>query len=83
MLTPQQSAILALARENDGTVTSKQVQGKFIHNYQCNGEKHLGTILSLMVAANLLVRAKTGVFTVGTGKKSKPSTPPETAPTLF
>ena len=83
MLTPQQGAILALAREHGGTVTSKQVQDEFVHNYHSNGEKHLGAILSRMVAANLLVRVKKGVFTVGTGKKSKPSTPPETAPTLF
>ena len=83
MLTPQQSAILALAREHGGTVTSKQVQENFAHNYHCNGEKHLGTILSRMVEANLLVRVKKGVFQVGTGKKSKPATPPDTAPTLF
>ena len=83
MLTPQQSAILALAREHGGTVTSKQVQEKFLHNYHCNGEAHLGAILSRMVVANLLVRVKKGVFQVGTGKKQKPSTQPDTAPTLF
>ena len=83
MLTPQQSAILALAREHGGTVTSKQVQENFAHNYHCNGEAHLGAILSRMVVANLLVRVKKGVFQVGTGKKPKPSTQPDTAPTLF
>lgn len=83
MLTPQQSAILALARENGGTLTSKQVQEEFVHNYHSNGERHLGAILSRMVAANLLVRVKKGVFTVGTGKKPKPATQPNTALTLF
>lgn len=83
MLTPQQSAILALARENGGTLTSKQVQEEFVHNYHSNGERHLGAILSRMVAANLLVRVKKGVFTVGTGKKQKPPTPAPEQPTLF
>jgi hypothetical protein len=82
MLTPQQQAILALARENGGTLTSKQVHDKFIHNYHCNGEEHLGRMLARMVKANLLVRERPGVFRVGSGKKQKPVAP-ASGPTLF
>lgn len=85
MLTPQRSAILDLARKNGGTVTFKQVRDEFVHNYHSNGdgEQHLGAVLSRMVAANLLVRVKKDVFTVGTGKKQKPPTPAPEKPTLF
>lgn len=83
MPTPQQQAIRTLAREHGGTVTSKQVQEEFAHNYYDNAEQHLGRILARMVEANLLIREKPGVFRLGTGKKQKPATPAPAQPTLF
>jgi len=72
-LTPQQTQILQDARANGGTITKKQIVESYGRCYFHNGAKHLGEILSRMVNSGLLIREKPGVFTVGTGKKNKPS----------
>ena len=72
-MTPEQKEIMALVVKH-GTITKKQVVEALGKDYYCNGEQHVGDRLSRMVKSNLLVRVKPGVFEIGTGKKSKPST---------
>lgn len=73
-LTPQQTQILKDAQERGGTITKKEIVEMYEHLYFCNGDKHLGDILSRMVKSGLLIREKPGVFKVGKGKKKKPAT---------
>lgn len=73
-MTPDQKQIIAILQEHGGEVTKKQVVEAIGGNYYCNGDKHVGDRLSRMVKSNLLVRVKPGVFRIGTGRKSNPST---------
>jgi len=50
--------IIAIAKENDGIVTKKQVVKELDHTYYYNGDKHLGAILSTMVKNGILERVK-------------------------
>ena len=74
---------MAFVIHQGGSVTKKQVVSAFGRQYYCHGDKHVGDRLSRMVKANLLVRVKPGVFEIGNGKKSKPSTITEGQATLF
>jgi predicted transcriptional regulator of viral defense system len=56
------NSIIALAKENGGIVTKKQVVEKLDHTYFCNGDDYLGAILSAMVKVGILKRVKNGVF---------------------
>jgi len=83
MLTPQQSEILSFVKKQGVPVTFRQVVDEFEANYHCNGEQFIGQILGRMVNAGLLQRPRKGGYILGTGKKQKPATQPDTAPTLF
>lgn len=60
------SKILAYMRGcPDHTATKKELVAKFGGVYYCNGDKHLGAVLSRMVRSGHLVRIKPGVYKVG------------------
>jgi predicted transcriptional regulator of viral defense system len=69
-------AIIELAKENNNTITKKQVVEKLGHTYHYNGDKHLGAILSTMVKNGILERVKKGIFNLVQSpintKKQKP-----------
>lgn len=71
-MTPQQKAIIALAR--DGRVTKKEVVARYKGWYYTNAAKHIGDMLPRMVKAGMLIREKPGVFLVGKGTKDNPAT---------
>lgn len=82
-MTPEQKQIIAILQANGGEATKSQVVKQIGGNYYCNGENHVGQRLSRMVNAGLLIRVKPGVFKIGKGTKSKPSTIIEGQTTLF
>lgn len=82
-MTHQQKAIIAMCQANGGDLTKKQVVEQYGHEYYANGAFHIGNILSRMVNSGMLIRVKRGVFKLGKGKKSKPSTIAEGQTELF
>lgn len=82
-MTPEQKQIIAILQENGGEASNPQVVEAIGGNYYCNGGKRVGDRLSRMVNALMLIRVKPGVFTLGKGKKSKPTTIAEGQTTLF
>lgn len=59
-LTPKQRKIYQFAKANGG-ITKAQAMG-LIDDHYCNGDKHVGAVLSRMVKAGILERVKPGVF---------------------
>lgn len=82
-MTPEQKQIIAIFQANGGEATKTQVVKEIGINYYCNGDKHVGQRLSRMVNAGLLIRVKPGVFKIGKGSKSKPTTIADGQTTLF
>lgn len=82
-MTPEQKEIMAILQAKGGEVTKAQVVEAIGRNYYCHGEKHVGDRLSRMVNAGMLIRVKPGVFKLGKGEKSKPTTIAEGQQTLF
>ena len=74
MLTPEQKAILAFARNVGGSFTKGEAVKEFGSEYYHNGAKHVGDRLSRMVNAGLLEREAKGRYKIGKGKKNKPAT---------
>ena len=72
-MTREQKEITRFVLQNGGTATKQQIV-KALDSYYCNGDKHIGDILSRMVNAGLLKRVKNGVFEIGDGKKAKKPT---------
>jgi len=70
-LSEKQKKVLEYCREHDGKIT-KQEAMTIIDTHYCNGEKHVGDVLSRMVNAGLLIREKPGNFRIGKGTRSKP-----------
>ena len=60
MLTSKQKQILDFLRE--GEKKKSEIVDRFGHWYYCNGDKHVGNLLSTMVRRNLLVRKSKGVY---------------------
>lgn len=73
-MTTHQKLIIQLCQSNDGDLTKKQVVETYGHWHYANEAFHIGNTLSRMVNSGLLIRIRPGVFRLGTGTKSKPST---------
>jgi hypothetical protein len=69
-LSDKQKKVLAYCHAHDGKITKKEAMS-IIDDHYCNGEKHVGDVLSRMVKAGLLTREKPGVFKIGKGGRSK------------
>ena len=67
-LSEKQKKVLAYCRAHDGKITKKEAM-TIIDTHYCNGEKHVGEVLSRMVKAGLLTREKPGHFTIGKGRQ--------------
>ena len=63
-ITEKQKAVIRFAQENGGEITKKQAM-TIINDHYCNGEKHVGEVLSRMVKRGMLTRIKPGLFRVG------------------
>lgn len=72
-LSDKQKKVIEFCLSNNNTISKKQAMG-LINTHYCNGEKHVGEVLSRMVKQGLLVRIKPGHFQLGKGTKNKPST---------
>lgn len=73
-MTPEQKQIMAILQANGGEVTKAQVVEAIGGDYYCNGSFHVGNSLSRMVNSGILIRVNPGVFKIGRGNRSKPST---------
>lgn len=82
MITEYQREILALVREK-GTATTQDLVDEFGCRTPYAPRKYVGMATGRMVAKNLLIRVKPGVFTLGKGRKNNPSTVAEGQTTLF
>lgn len=60
MLTSKQNQILDFLRE--GEKKKSEIVDQFGYWYYCNGDKHVGNLLSTMVRQNILVRKSKGVY---------------------
>jgi predicted transcriptional regulator of viral defense system len=69
MLTGHQKTILSAANIRGGKITKQDAVEVLRHVYFVNAEKHVGDVLSRMVASGILKRIKPGVFEVGGVKK--------------
>lgn len=67
-MTPKQKIIVEFCLSNNNACTKKDAMN-LIDTHYCNGEKHVGEVLSRMVKAGILVRIKPGYFKLGTGVK--------------
>jgi len=82
MLTKKQKAVISYAREHGNKITKKEAMS-LIDNHYCNGDKHVGDVLSRMVKASLLIRIKPGCFELGKGKRNKTTSIIFNQPDLF
>lgn len=70
-LSEKQKQVLAFCHAHEGKITKKEAM-TIIDTHYCNGEKHVGNVLSRMVKTGLLTREKPGMFRIGKGIKNKP-----------
>lgn len=66
----QQKVVNFINRSEDKQITKKQAV-ELIDDHYCNGDKHVGEVLSRMVKSGTLERVKNGVFKIGSGKSKK------------
>lgn len=81
-LTPYQREILQFV-QGKGQATTDDLVERFGGRNPYAPRKYVTLAVGRMVNTNLLKRVKPGVFEVGTGTKSKPSTIPEWQTNLF
>lgn len=82
-MTAHQKLIIKLCHECGGTITKKHVVEAYGHWHYTNEAFHIGNTLSRMVKNGMLKREKPGVFKIGKGTKSNPTTIAEGQTTLF
>ena len=82
-MTPEQKQILQIVHAYGADCPKSHLVEKIGWQYYANGEKHVGDRISRMVKANMLIRAKPGLYRVGTGTKYKPATIDEGQSKLF
>ena len=82
-MTPDQRDIMNIVNAHGGECTKADIVAKLGGNYYCNGDKHVGDRISRMVKSGLLIRLKPGLYKIGKGKKSNPSTIAEGQTSLF
>jgi hypothetical protein len=74
-LTKNQKAILEMAQAKGGQFTKQDAVATIGAKYYANEDKHVGTVLSRMVTAGLLIREKPGHYrlTPSQAQKTKPT----------
>lgn len=58
--------IIEFCKKNGNRITKKDAMS-LIDDYYCNGEKHVGEVLSRLVKSGVLERIKPGLFKIAEG----------------
>lgn len=82
-MTHEQREIYNWALSVGGRFTKSEAVKEFGGGYYCNGDKHVGDRLSIMVNAGLLIREKPGHFKTAAIKASKPEKVDKNQTVLF
>lgn len=82
MPTEKQKAVIAYCLSHSNRITKKDAMA-IINDHYCNGQKHVGDVLSRMVKAGMLIREKPGVFVLGKGKRNKRTVEDNNQPEMF
>jgi predicted transcriptional regulator of viral defense system len=81
-MTPNQRAIINIAKANEGIVTTKAAIDALGHQYYYNAPLHVGESLSRMVKSGILKRVKRGSYLL-LQATSKPVIPNPLQTSLF
>ena len=71
--SPHQAQIIQFIDQSPHqAVTFRHIVDQFGHWYYTNADHHIGMTLARMVKNNQLIRAKKGIYMIGSGKKEQP-----------